>query len=53
MWNDKDITLTNFYGMAKPDPKFMKDRLKKVEKAIKAMGSRYCLAIPVGKKDVA
>ena len=53
MWNDEDITLTNFYGMAKPDPKFMKDRMKKVEKIIKSMGNGYCLAVPVTKKVAA
>lgn len=50
MWNDTDITLKNFYGMTKPDPKYMKERMKKVAAVIAQMGDKYCLAIPVGRK---
>ena len=50
MWNDKDVTLKNFYGMPKPDPKYMKDRMKKIATIIESMGDKYCLAIPVEKK---
>lgn len=53
MWNDEEVTLKNFIGLSKPDPKFMKERMKKIEKVIKAMGNRYCLAIPVQKKKAA
>ena len=50
MWNDTDVTLKNFYGMAKPDAKHMKERMKKVAAVIAQMGDKYCLAIPVEKK---
>ena len=50
MWNDKEITITNVYGMAPPDPKYMKDRMKKVQAVIERMGDIYCLAKPVERK---
>lgn len=50
MWNDKDITLTNFYGMQSPDPKYMQERMEKIKEVIEKMGDKYCLAKPVEKK---
>lgn len=50
MWNDKEITLTNFYTLAKPDPKYMKERMKKVAAVIATMGDKYCLAKCIEKK---
>ena len=50
MWNDKDTVLKNFYGMTKPDPKYMKDRMKKIAVIIESMGDKYCLAVKVEKK---
>ena len=50
MWNDKDITLTNFYGMQSPDPKYMQERMEKVKEVIVKMGDKYCLAKQVEKK---
>lgn len=50
MWNDADITLKNFYGMQKPDPKYAKERAKKVAAIITAMGDKYCLAKQVERK---
>lgn len=53
MFRDDDghITLKNFYGITKPDPKHMKERMKKVAVVIDKMGDKYCLAIPVEKKQ--
>ena len=51
MWNDAEITLKNFYKMPKPDPKYMEERMKKVAEVIEQMGDKYCLAIPVEKKQ--
>ena len=50
MYKDLDEVLKNFYGMAKPDPKYMKDRMKKVAAIIESMGDKYCLAKLVEKK---
>ena len=50
MWNDEEVTIKNFYRMPKPDPKYMKDRMKKIAKVIESMGDKYCLAIQVEKK---
>jgi len=36
--------------MPKPDPKHMKERMKKVAAIIEKMGKTYCLAIPVERK---
>ena len=49
--DDEHNTLKNFYGMAKPDPKYMKERMKKIAAVIAKMGDKYCLAIPVEKKQ--
>lgn len=50
MYKDADIVLTNFYRLSKPDPKYMKDRMKKVAAVIEKMGKSYCLAVPVERK---
>ena len=50
MYKDADIVMKNFYRMPKPDPKHMKERMKKVAAVIASMGDKYCLAIPVEKK---
>ena len=49
MWNDDSEIIQNFYGMAHPSPKHMKDRMKKVQAVIEKMGNKYCLAVPVKK----
>ena len=51
MYRDTDEILKNFYGMPKPDPKYMKDRMKKVAAIIESMGDKYCLAKLVEKKS--
>ncbi len=51
MWNDREITISNLYGMASPDPKYMKDRIKRVQVVIERMGETYCLAKQVVKKN--
>jgi hypothetical protein len=48
MWNDKEIILNNFYSLKiEEDPK----RAKKIAKIIEEMGDKYCLAIPVPRKN--
>ena len=49
MWNDDSEIIQNFYAMTQPDPKYMKDRMKKVQAIIEKMGNTYCLAVPVKK----
>ena len=51
MWNDNEITIKSLYGMAKPDPKYMRDRMKKIAKIIESMGNKYCLSKLVEKKQ--
>ncbi len=51
MWNDNEVTIKNLYGMQKPDPKYMKDRMKKVAAIIAAMGDKYVLAKSIEKKN--
>ena len=50
MYKDLDEVLKNFYGMAKPDPRYMEERMKKVAVIIESMGDKYCLAKLVEKK---
>lgn len=47
--SDENITLKNFYEMAAPDSKYMKDRMKKVQTIIENMGNKYCLANQIKK----
>lgn len=51
MYKDDAEVMRNFYHMPKPDPKHMKERMKKVASVIATMGDKYCLAIPVEKKN--
>lgn len=51
MWNDNIILIRNLYGMAQPDPKYMKERMKKVKDIISKMGNKYCLYESVERKD--
>lgn len=53
MWNDDDLDLVavNFYGMPPPDPKYMRDRMKKVTAVIASMGDKYLLAKSVERKN--
>ena len=50
MSKDTDLVLKNFYRMPLPDPKYMKDRMKKIAVVIEKMGNTYCLAVPVERK---
>lgn len=49
MWNDKEVTLNNFYEMPKPSAKSLRQRDEKVKEIIANMGSKHCLAVPVKK----
>ena len=51
MSNELTTVMKNFYNMPKPDAKHMKDRMKKIAVIIESMGDKYCLAIPVEKKN--
>lgn len=51
MLNDNEVMLKNFYHMPKPDPKHMRERMKRVATVIASMGDKYCLAIPVERKN--
>lgn len=47
MWDDREVTLKNFYGMKiEEDP----NRMEKVKAVIEQMGDKYCLAKPVERK---
>lgn len=49
-YNDMDLMAVSFYGMSPPDPKYMRDRMKKVTTVIASMGNKYLLATPVERK---
>jgi hypothetical protein len=51
MWNDKEITLTNFYELPKPSTKSLRQREEKAKQIIEAMGDKYCLYKSVERKD--
>lgn len=50
MSNELTLVMKNFYHMPKPDPKHMKDRMKRVAAVIAGMGDKYCLAKLVERK---
>ena len=51
MWNDKEVTLNNFYDMPKPSAKSLRQRDEKVKEIIESMGEKYCLYKSVERKD--
>lgn len=50
MWNDSYLSIVSLYGMESPDPKHMKERMKRVAKVIASMGDKYLLATSIPKK---
>lgn len=52
MWasTESDLTVVNFYDMSPPDPKYMRERMKKVNAVIASMGDKYRLAKSIERK---
>jgi hypothetical protein len=51
MWNDKEVTLNNFYEMPRPSAKSLRQREEKVKEIIANLGAKYCLYKSVERKD--